>query len=106
MHLPEVGPSQGGLAFLSCASAAPRQLLALKTRPTLINYPDPRRLQSLLFFDFLAFFVFRCPLLFGAFVLSFPEILGVPRREKPLLFPGFPLLLQKSKGWRVRVDQK
>ena len=55
------------------------------------------------------FFVFRFSLLFGAFFFSFPRILGlgVPRREKPLLFSGFPLLVfQKSKGWRVRVSTK
>ena len=49
------------------------------------------------FSDFPCFF-------FVAFPLSFPRILGVPQREKPLLFSGFPLLFfQKSKGWRVRV---
>ena len=53
-------------------------------------------LNSLAFFDFLAFFVFRFP---SAFLLSFPRILGLPRTEKPLLFPGFPFLFfQKSKG--------
>ena len=42
----------------------------------------------LAFFDFLAFFVFRFSLLFCAFFLSFPRVLRVPRREKPLLFWG------------------
>ena len=59
-------------------------------------------LQSLLFFDFLPFFVFRFSLLFLS-VFPFPRILGVPRREKPLLFFGGSLaFFQKSKGWRVR----
>ena len=52
-------------------------------------FPDP---PILAFFDFLAFFVFRFPLLFNAFFLSFPRNLGVPRRERPLHFSGFPLL--------------
>ena len=56
-------------------------------------------LQSLLFFDFLAFFVFRFPLLFWAFFLSFPRILGVPRREKTLVF--FRVSLAFSKKARV-----
>ena len=55
--------------------------------------PDP---PNLAFFDFLAFFVFRFPLLSCAFFLSFPRILGVPQREKPLLFSGFPLLFFKK----------
>ena len=49
------------------------------------NNPDP---PILAFFDFLAFFFFRFSLLFLAFFLPFPRILGVPRREKPLLFLG------------------
>ena len=62
--------------------------------------PDP---PILAFFDFLAFFVFRFSLPFCAFFLSFPRILGVPRREKPLLFRGkTPCFFQKSKDWRVR----
>ena len=44
------------------------------------GFPDP---PILAFFDFLAFFVFRFPLLFCAFFLYFPRILGFPRREKP-----------------------
>ena len=63
------------------------------------HHPDS---PILAFFDFLAFLVFRFPLLFCAFFLSFPRILGVPRREKTLLISGFPLLFPKSKGWRVR----
>ena len=65
-------------------------------------FPDP---PILAFFDFLAFFVFRFSLLFCAFFLSFPRILGVPRREKPLLFWGKTLafFFPKSKDWRVRV---
>ena len=78
----------------------------------------------------LVFFFFRFPCLFrfpiflaflGPFFVSFPRILGVPRREKPLLFGGFPFFPRrekpllffgvflffsrekKSKGWRVRV---
>ena len=43
---------------------------------------------------------------FCAFFLPFPRILGVPRREKPLLFCGVSLALflvaKKSKGWRIR----
>ena len=52
----------------------------------------------------------RFPVVFDSFssrfFLSFPRILGVPRREKPLLFSGFPLLFfsKKNKGWRVRVS--
>ena len=65
--------------------------------------PDP---PILAFFDFLAFFVFRFSLLFCAFFLSFPRILGVPRKEKPLLLGEKHLLFpQKSKGWRVRAEK-
>ena len=61
--------------------------------------PDP---PILAFFDFLAFFVFRFSLLFCAFFLPFPRILGVPRREKPLAFLGKnPCFFQKSKDWGV-----
>ena len=60
--------------------------------------PDP---PILAFFDFLAFFVFRFPLLFCAFFLSFPRILGVPRREEPLHFLGFPwLFFPKRQGFQ------
>ena len=37
------------------------------------------------------------PCFFGAFVLSFPRILGVPRREKPLLFFGASLAFFSKK---------
>ena len=37
-------------------------------------------------------------MLFCAFFLSFPRILGVPRREKPLAFWGKPLLFPKKQG--------
>ena len=60
--------------------------------------PDP---PTLAFWDFLAFFVFRFPLLFWPFFFSFPRILGVPRREKPLFFSGFPLLSPKMQGLEV-----
>ena len=49
------------------------------------KHPDP---PTLAFFDFLAFFVFRLSLLFWGIFLSFPRILGVPRREEPLAFLG------------------
>ena len=66
------------------------------------SVPDP---PILAFFDFLAFFLFRFSLLFCAFFLSFPRILGVPRREKPLFFGGkTPCFFQKSKDWRVRGE--
>ena len=50
-------------------------------------------------------FVFRFSLLLGVFFLDLPRILGVPRREQPLLFFGDSLFffLQNSKDWRVRV---
>ena len=64
-----------------------------KVRDTIRTCPEDffsttLTLQSLLFFNFLAFFVFRFSLLFLAFFLPFPRILGVPRRDKPLLFWG------------------
>ena len=60
------------------------------------KYPDP---PILAIFDFLAFSVFRFPLLFWAFFLSFPRLLGVPRREKPLFLLGEkPLLFPKKQG--------
>ena len=49
---------------------------------------------KLALFDFLVFFFggffsfFGFPCFFEAFFLSFPRILGVPQREKPLLFGG------------------
>ena len=71
------------------------------------NYPDPPFFLAFFDFFFFFFFVFRFSLLFCAFFLSFPRILGVPRREKPLLFWGKknPCLFspKKSKDWRVRV---
>ena len=70
-----------------------------------IHAAKPLTLQSLLFFDFLAFFVFRFSLLFCAFFLSFPRILGVPRREKPLLFGEKPLLFPKKQGLEVQGTQ-
>ena len=60
---------------------------------SLSPYPDP---PILAFFDFLAFFVFRFSLLFCAFFLSFPRILGVPRREKTLAFWGKTLAFSKK----------
>ena len=57
-------------------------------------------LQSMFFFDFLAFFVFRFCLPFWGVSLSFPRILGVPRGN-PSLFSGFPLLFffkKRKKG--------
>ena len=45
------------------------------------------------------FGVFRFPLLFCAFFLPFPRILGVPRREKPLLFFGASLAFTKKHFW-------
>ena len=66
--------------------------------------PDP---PILVFLISLLFVVFRFSLVFcvGFFLLSFPRILGVPRREKPLAFFGASLVfffLKKSKVWRVR----
>ena len=67
-----------------------------KTAPSLT-------LQSLLFSISLLFPSSDSPSLF----LSFPRIVGVPRREKPLLFSWVSLaFFQKSKGWRVRVRTK
>ena len=64
----------------------------------------------LAFFDFLAFSLFRFSLLFWPFFLSFPRILGVPQREKPLYFSGFPLLFFflaglsfQEKGWVCEI---
>ena len=54
-------------------------------------------LQSF-FFDFLALFCFPISLAFSCVFLSFPRILGVPRREKPLLFFGVPLAFFKKQG--------
>ena len=51
--------------------------------------PDPP--IFLFFFSPCFFFVFRFSLLFLGVCLAFPRILGVPRREKPLPFSGFPL---------------
>ena len=53
-------------------------------------------LQSLLFSISLLFFVFRFSLLFCAFFLPFPRILGVPRGGKPLLFWGKTLAFSKK----------
>ena len=54
------------------------------------------------FFDFLACCVFQFSLLFVD-VFPFSKTLGVPRREKPLLFSGFPFFFQKA---RVRGSGK
>ena len=58
-------------------------------------HPDP---PILAFLDFLAFFVFRFPLLFCAFSLSFPRILWVPWVKKPSFFRGFPCFFSKRQG--------
>ena len=56
-------------------------------------------LQSLLFSISLLFSFSDFPCFFLAFFLSFPRILGVPRREKPLLFLGKnPCFFQKKQG--------
>ena len=66
-----------------------------------LRFPDP---PILAFSISLLFVVLRFSSLFLSVFLSFPRILGVPQREKPLLFfRGFPCFFQKSKGWRVRV---
>ena len=55
-------------------------------------------LQSFLFFfDFLAFVVFRFPLLFCAFSLSFPtKIRGSTKRKSPCIFRCFPCFFSKK----------
>ena len=61
--------------------------------------PDP---PILAFLDFLAsFFCFPIFLAFLAFFLPFPRILGVPRREKPLLLWGKKTLVFFPKKARV-----
>ena len=55
-------------------------------------------LQSLLFSIALLFLFSDFPCFFGAFLLSFAGILGVPRREKPLLFWGKALAFPKKQG--------
>ena len=60
-------------------------------------------LQSLLFSIPLLFLFSDFPCFFRVFFPSFSKDFK-PRREKPLLFSGFPLFFfKKSKGWRVRV---
>ena len=53
-------------------------------------------LQSLLFSISLLFSLSDFPCSLGAFFLPFPRILGVPRREKPLLFWGKTLAVSKK----------
>ena len=63
--------------------------------------PDP---PILAFFDFLAFFVFRVPLLFCGVCLCFSKDFRGSAKGNPCLFGGSPcFFFQKSKGWRVRV---
>ena len=84
-----------------CSAAPLREFQALGKRTESIAVcvcvcvadPDP---PILAFFDFLAFFVFRFSLLFCAFFLPFPGILGVPRGGKPLLFWGKTLAFSKK----------
>ena len=66
---------------------------SIRANHSQLRPPDP---PILAFFDFFAFFVFRFSLLFLAFCLPFPRILGVPRREKPLLFWGKTLAFSKK----------
>ena len=56
--------------------------------------PDP----PILAFFSISLLFFPISLAFCAFFFSFPRILGFPRREKPLLFGGFPLLSSKKQG--------
>ena len=58
---------------------------------------SPLTLQSLLFLISLLFSFSDFPCFFWAFFLPFPRILGVPRREKPLLFFGVSLVFFKKK---------
>ena len=64
-------------------------------KPQKCIFPDP---PILAFFDFLAFFPIFLAFFFCVCVCfpSFPRILGVPRREKPLFFSGFPVLFFKK----------
>ena len=70
-------------------------------------YPDPPTLTFSICFFVPDFHCFS-----GAFFLSFPRILRVPQREKPLFFSSFPLLLfPKSKclrvrEWRTKTDKE
>ena len=53
--------------------------------------------------NFRCFFCFPVSLAFlCVFFLSFPRILGVSRREKPLFFSGFPLFFSKKQGLECR----
>ena len=58
-----------------------------------LHYPDH---PILVFFH--VFFVFRCFLVLGGSVLSFPRILGVPRREKLLIVFFFAFFSPKKQG--------
>ena len=92
-----VSPAPSGLGLRSVQKVS-------RECPGVSKFKDPDP-PILAFLDFLAFLVFRFSLLFLAFFLPFPRILGVPRREKPLLFWGKnPCVFQKSKGRRVRED--
>ena len=85
------GALLGPKKSLRIFSPAPKKIaIAAKSR----HFPDP---PILAFFDFLAFFLFSdFPCFFCAFFLSFPRILGIPRREKPLLFWGKTLAFSKK----------
>ena len=84
--------------IVSSDSAVIRIRIRIETpkTQTLRNNPDPPILAS---FDFLAFSFFSdFPCFFEVFLLAFPRILGVLRREKPLLFRGLSFFQMREKA--------
>ena len=84
------------LEFLLKGPQTELRTLSKNCEQTLQKLRTNRIMNKRAFLNFLAFFVFRFSLLFFCVFLPFPRILGVPRREKPLLFSGFPSLFSKK----------
>ena len=83
----------------------PRKVTKNTNRDGQVQIEKPPLTLKLLLSSISLLFRFPIFLVFLYVIASFLRILGVPRREKLLLFRGFPCLfsLQKSKGWRVRA---
>ena len=64
-------------------------------------------LQSMFFFDFLAFLFSDFPCFFLPFGFLSKDFKVSAKRKNPIFFRGFPcFFFEKSKGWRVRVSPR
>ena len=89
-------------SFTPCVCDQKWHFLRPKSRGVAIYIYIYLTLQSLLF-SFSLLFCLPTIIAFYVCFLSFPRILGVLRREEPLLFFGVSLAFFPKSSWRVRV---